>query len=416
MSIRNESFDVAVVGGGSAGVAASVASARSGARTVLVEQYGFLGGAATQSLVLTYDGFFYRQPQAQWAVGGIGRELIDSLAQFGSPATPQLSSNRNWMLPFAPEASKLALDHLVRSAGVTSRLHATLTGVRMGAGHIASVVITDHAGSFEIEAAQFIDASGEADLATLSGVTIIQDGQHPFAASLCARIGGLPAGALLDRETLKRTMTGLPSTYGLAHLRPNGGFVLGIPGSDDCWWMGIDVRTDGLASHSLSEAEQDCRAAVWAFVNRLRREPGCERATLVATGPQLGIRETRHPLARHMITEAEALTGTRSPTSIGRAAWNLERHDEPGKPTMTSIGGEGFFDIPLDALRAQGPSNLWLAGRLVGADRGAFGSLRVMGTAFATGHAAGVGAALAFRGLFGYEDVRSVLLAQGAIL
>jgi hypothetical protein len=414
--IRFESYDVAVVGGGSAGVAASVAAARTGAKTVLIERYGFLGGAATQSLVLTYDGFFYRQPKAHWAVGGIGRELIDSLGQFGSPTKPKLSTNQNWMLPFAPEASKLALDHLVKTAGVTPRLHATLTGVRMGSDQIDSLIITDHAGVFEVKADQFIDASGEADLAALSGVPIIRDGKPPFAASLCSRIGGLTPGVLLDRETLKRTTAALPSVYGLAHLRPNGGFVLEIPGSDDFWWMGVDVRTDGLTSQSLSQAEQDSRVAAWAFVNQLRAEPGCTRATLVATGPQIGVRETRHPLARHMISEAEALSGTRSKTSIGRAAWNLERHDEIGNPTMVSIGGEGFFDIPLNALRAQGPRNLWLSGRIVGADRAAFGSLRVMGTAFATGHAAGVGAALAIRGQFEYEDLRTILLTQGAII
>jgi hypothetical protein len=83
---------------------------------------------------------------------------------------------------------------------------------------------------------------------------------------------------------------------------------------------------------------------------------------------------------------------------------------------MQSIGGEGFFDVPMDALRADGPGNLWLAGRTVGADRGAFGSLRVMGTAFATGHAAGIAAALCANGPCRYEDVRAALLAQRAIL
>ena len=117
-----------------------------------------------------------------------------------------------------------------------------------------------------------------------------------------------------------------------------------------------------------------------------------------------------------MISEAHALAGTRCATSVARAAWNLERHDEPGRPTQASIGGEGFFDIPLDALRADGPANLWLAGRTVGADRGAFGSLRVMGTAFATGQAAGTAAALSVRDRHDYQAVRAELISQNAIL
>ncbi|MEY4750194.1 MAG: hypothetical protein RIQ60_2408 [Pseudomonadota bacterium] len=424
MNTRRERYGVAVVGGGSAGVAAAVAAARLGVPTVLVERYGFLGGAATQSIVLTYDGFLYRRVRAEWAVGGIGRELIASLVDFGSPAVPTLSPNGNWMLPFAPEASKAALDRLVRQAGakcrLECRLHALLTGVHRGAGggagRIEALVVRDHLGEFEIEAEAFVDASGEADLAALAGVPILHDTGPRFAASLCARLGGIRPGTLRDREVLKRVMAALPPAFGVAQLRQSGGFILDIPGSDDIWWMGIDAPTDGLSSPSLTRAEQDSRAAAHAFVQRLRQEPGCERATLVATGPQLGIRETRHPQARVMLSEADALAGRRSPTTIARAAWNIERHDQPGRPTVASIGGEGFFDIPLDALCAEGPDNLWLAGRTVGADRGAYASLRVMGTAFATGHAAGVAAALATRGPCVYEDVRAALVAQGAIL
>jgi hypothetical protein len=416
MSLRRERFGVAVIGGGSAGVAASVAAARLGIRTVLVERYGFLGGAATQSLVLTYDGFLYRRAQAECAVGGIGRELIDSLALFGSPAEPRLSSNGNWILPFAAEASKAALDRLVLQAGVECRLHALLTGVRSQAGRIDALIISDHLGTFEIEAEQFIDASGEGDLAALAGVEMRYDHEPRFAASLCARIAGVRRESMLDRSLLGRVAADCRQAHGQAQVRSNGGFVLDIPGSDDFWWMGIDARTDGLSSVGLTRAEQDSRAAAWAFVERLRAEPGCERATLVATGPQVGIRETRHPQARTMISEAQALAGARSPTSIARAAWNIERHDEPGRPTIAGIGGEGWFDIPLDALRADGPDNLWLAGRTIGADRGAFASLRVMGTAFATGHAAGAAAALAVQGLTHYDNVRAALIAQRALL
>jgi hypothetical protein len=237
-----------------------------------------------------------------------------------------------------------------------------------------------------------------------------------YAASLCARIGGVPAAVQVDRELLGAVAREALALQPGAALRAHGGFVLRIPGSDDLWWMGIDVITDGLGSASLTEAEQSGREAAWLFIETLRRRPGFERAQLVATGPQLGIRETRHPQARHMIGEADALAGRRDATGIGRAAWNVERHDVPGQARIAAIGGEGFFDIPLDALRAEGVANLWLAGRTLGADRGAYGSLRVMGTAFATGHAAGVAAALALQGQDSAEPVREQLRRQGAIV
>jgi hypothetical protein len=135
----------------------------------------------------------------------------------------------------------------------------------------------------------------------------------------------------------------------------------------------------------------------------------------VSTGPQLGIRESRRPAARHIISGADARDGRAAPTGIARAAWPIEVHGAPGKPSMIPIGGRGWFDVPLAALNAFGIDNLWLGGRIIGCDAEAHGSVRVMGTAFATGQAAGVAAALAAGGLDA-DRVRATLLGQGAIV
>jgi len=413
---REERFDIVVIGGGSAGVAAAVAAARLGAKVALVERYGFLGGAATNALIMTYDGFLYRREQPEWAVGGIGRELLDRLAKFSSPVEPVLSPNRNWVLPFNTESAKAALDDLVLEAGVAVHLHALLIDVRRRDDRIASVIVADHLGRVEIVADAFIDASGEGDLSALAGVPMAFAEQPRYAASLCARIAGVSPEVLVDRALLAQIGAAVPENERLATLRADGGFVLRLPENGDLWWMGVDVLTDGLSSGSLGEGEQKCRATAWAFIRQMRRIPGCERATLVATGVQLGVRETRHPLARHMISEAEALAGHRVANPIARAAWQLERHDTPGRPTMAFIGGEGFYDIPAESIRAATIENLWLAGRTVGADRAAFSSLRVMGTGFATGQAAGVAAAMALQGRPDYAALKAALLDQGAIL
>jgi hypothetical protein len=184
------------------------------------------------------------------------------------------------------------------------------------------------------------------------------------------------------------------------------------------WWTAIDLSTDGITGESLTEAEMSARELAWRNLEVLRRHPGFEKAHLVATGPQIGIRETRRPFSRRDVTGEDVLAGRRRDDAIARASWPMEVHEAPGRARFVNVGGEGFFDVPSEAIEARDIANLRLAGRVVGSDRQAYGSIRVMGTAFATGHAAGISAALACEG--GAETdirrLRKLLLEQGAIL
>lgn len=414
---RRESFDVAVVGGGSAGVAAAVAAARQGARVALVERYGFLGGAATNAQVLAYCGFYYRRPEPVRAVGGIGAEMLARLSALGMAADPIRSRTDNWIVALEVEPVKAALDGLVAEAGVALHLHARMIEAMHDGARISAIRAVDHQGAFEIAARSFVDASGEADLAAFADVPmawVATDDAPGQFASYCVRIGGIPQDVEIDRAALKAMPR--PDTAPGVSLREDGGIIIRQPGTDIIWWMGIDIRTDGLSSHSLTRAEQQGRRLAWDFVERLGRLPGCEKARLVATGPQVGIRESRRPQARLMVATADALAGRHADDGIARAAWPIEVHKEAGRPTMTPIGGDGYFDVPLRALRAAQIDNLWLAGRTAGAEEGAFGSLRVMGTAFATGQAAGTAAALAVQGTDDAAAVRRALEAANAII
>lgn len=137
----------------------------------------------------------------------------------------------------------------------------------------------------------------------------------------------------------------------------------------------------------------------------------------VSTGPKFGTRESWHINARYQVTEHDVITGTRHNDVIALGAWPMEYHQGSNKPRIwKTIKDDLTFDIPLRALESIDTDNLYAAGRLVDGDGGGGGSMRVMGTSFATGQAAGVAAALRSKGKGEISDIQSELERQGAIL
>jgi glycine/D-amino acid oxidase-like deaminating enzyme len=416
-------YDVAVVGGGAAGVAAALGAAQCGASVVLVERYGFLGGAATNASVLAYCGLFKQGPAPERCVAGAADVVLAELARLGQQMSAFRSpSTGNWILPLEAEPLKLALDRVTLRAGVTLRLHSLLVDAERDGGMLTTVRVADHDGTHAITAQTFVDASGEADLAARADASVIAGGLegHPLqAASMPLRIGGVPRGLAIDRARLRALVPAHNASSAYPILRDDGGIIIRLPQSEEVWWLVLDITTDGLGGADLSRAESMAREYAWAYVQSLRTHmPGFAEAYLIGTGPQLGIRETRHVVTRTRVTLADAREGVLRDDGVALAGWPMENHHQPGNPVYAKIGGSGVFHVPLDALRAESFENLWCAGRIIGADASAFGSIRVMGTAFATGHAAGVAAALQARARGGVtaSHVRDVLKAQGAMI
>lgn len=413
-------FDVVVVGGGAAGCAAAVAAARCGARALLLERYGFLGGAATNAQVLSYCGFYRFGPDAERSVAGVGDEVLAALRAIGAPTGPTLARSGNWIIQIDPEATKLALDRVVAQSGAQAWLHAYVVGATVEGGRVADVTVASHAGLQRVRARAFVDASGEATLSVLAGVPLSHDSRHDAGqpASFPVRIGGVARDAVVDRALLTRLIAEHNATAEVPIPRADGGVLVRLPLSGDFWSMAIDLRTNGLDPVDLGAAERLGREQAWRFVALLRRHPGFEHAHLLATGPQVGVRETRRPRSRDDVSAADLRDGRRRDDGIARASWPMEVHLGPGRVSFEPVGGAGHADVPLGALRAQGVDNLLLAGRVAGCDAQAYGSLRVMGTGFATGHAAGVAAALAARGTDAGDAraVRHTLVEQGALV
>lgn len=417
---RRDRYDVVVCGGGAAGVGAAVGAARAGARVALLEQAPFLGGAATRSGVLTYCGFWTQADPPQRAVGGVGAEVLAVLDALGGMSGPTRMSSTNVVIALIePEAVKLALDRLCASAGVDVILHGRLASAVSDPGIVRCAVALDHDGTFALDAAAFVDASGEADLAHQAGAaTRYGDAQgHAQIGTLAMRIGGIPRDADVSRAEWARAVRDAKSR-GANTMTKEHGLVARLPHSGEIIAFLADECYDARDARSTSAAERRAREQAWAYVDAIRALPGHERAYLIATGPAIGTRESRHVIARAALRGADVLAARAGDDAVALGAWPVELHPGPGLPNVWKrLRDDGAYGIALDTLFSATHRNLFAAGRVLDADADAFASARVMGTAFATGQAAGVAAALVAGGRSAETSaVRAELRRQHAIL
>jgi hypothetical protein len=417
--MMDQSYDVVVAGGGAAGVGAAVGAARAGARVALIEQAAYLGGAATHSNVLTYCGFWTQADPPARIVGGVGDEVLREIASLGGDVAPQRTSSNVVIALLDPEIVKFALDRVCSRAGVDVLLHATLVGATSHDGRVVSVDVADHGGTTTIAAGAFVDASGDADLAARAGAGVRygDPGGEVQNGTMVIRFGGIAGDADTSRATWAEAVRAAKAR-GVPHLTKDHGLVIRIPGSNDVVAYLADEAYDVRDARSISDAERRGREQAWSYLAAIRTLAGHERAYIVTTGPTIGTRESRHVVAQHMLTEDEAMGGATHADDVALGGWPAEHHPGPGAPNRwIRIRDDGAYGIPLRTLASATHANLFAAGRTLDADRYAFASLRVMGTAFATGHAAGVAAAaVAQHGSADAGSVRAELLRQHAIL
>jgi hypothetical protein len=385
-------YDVIVAGGGSAGVAAAIGASRMGVRTLLVERAPCLGGAATMRNVLTYCGIYTRKDPPRQVVFGVAEEVLAALRAEGAVSDPQLFTAT--AVVFDPETVKRVLDKLCLDAGVEVRLHSQIVGATRESGRITAILVADHCGIHHITGTAFVDATGEADLATFGGASVRygNDGRVQNG-SLGVRFGGIPADVDLSRERIAAAVRAARD-HGVGPLISTHGLVARIPISGDVIAYLVDEGYDARNARDISRAEASARRQAKTYLEVMRSFVGCPDAYIVSTGPEIGTRESRHVVAHYRLSRKEVVGAAHFDDVIAVGAWPVEYHPGPGIASEWDfISGEGHFDIPLRALKSIDTDNLLSAGRNIDGDRAAGSSLRVMGTAFATGHAAGIEAA-----------------------
>jgi hypothetical protein len=446
--IRTIEADVVVVGGGPAGVNAAIAAGRSGASTVLIEKYGFIGGMSTAALV--YPWMTFHTTEGKQVIKGIAQEIIDRLMALG--ASPGHLRDTvgfvHTITPYHPEMYKvLALD-MLKEAGVKLILHSFVDSVETEAGgdRIRSVQLTSKSGRIDVRGRIFIDTTGDADVAYLAGAPCLQgrDGDkltQPMTMKF--RMRGVDLARVKQymlehpdefyRKTPWAELADLPLSgvlgyykhWKAANLPINRDQVLFFTGPADDEVLVNTTRVQGLDGtnvEDLTEAEELGRKQVLMVAEFMSSLPGFEKASISSVGSQIGIRETRRIDGQYALQVDDVVKGRRFDDVIARSGYPIDIHDPSGKGvTAAWVEGDGAYDIPYRCLLPKRITNLLTGGRCISTTHEALATTRLTPSCMATGQAAGSAAGLAVKhGVNPAEvdiaELQRTLEADGALL
>jgi hypothetical protein len=395
------SYDVLVVGGGPAGIAAAVASARRGARTALVERYGFLGGMATAGMVGTICGLYATTASGgpRQLNGGFAEEFAGRLATMPGCGGP-VRRGRTFVLPYAPFAFACLADELtIAEPALDVHLHAALVDATAADGVVRGARVSTWDGTLEITARAFVDTSGDAALAHRAGAAT---DTLPLAerqlSSLVFVLQGVDGGAL-DAGGRAAVLRALVTAERAGRL-PKGASHVTFATSPQPGELVCKLTLTGLAEERphgpgvRTVAEQEGRRRVRAVVDVLTTLAPFRGAFLSHAAPQVGIRESRRIAGRYTLTREDVLAGRAFDDAVASAAWPIELWPDGQLGASYEYLPDGrAYGVPLRCLRARDVENLFMAGRCMSATHEALGSARVIGTCLATGGAVGDAAA-----------------------
>jgi hypothetical protein len=426
-------YDVAVLGGGPAGIAAAVAAARAGRRTLLIERYGFLGGMGTAAGVTNFCGLHANvHGEMHRVVQGVASDLLARIDRLDGLNKPPLILGKIYAQAYDTAAYKIAADDLLSAHKVDILFHALGAGVVMhDERRINALMVETKAGRQAVRAGIFIDCSGDGDLAAWAGAPfeVGDDQGHMLYPSMMFRLNGI------DPEKAGEAWRTIPALMEKAeaagtHKFPRKAAIVRPQRSQIEWRVNFTqlAREDGTAVSGLDPDEmtrgeiEGRRQAVNAF-EFLRTVPGFEKSYIVDLPPQLGIRETRRVVGGYMLSGEDVLGCASFEDSIGVNGWPMESHvagDVIFKfPPIPE--SRGFNELPYRMLVPEGVDNLLMAGRCASMTHDGQSAARVSGACFAMGEAAGAAADLALSGNtiprdIAVEKLQQALQQQGAFI
>jgi len=441
-------YDVVVCGGGPAGSAAAIAAARSGAKTLLVEGQGQLGGMGTSGLVSHWLGGRMNDCR-RWAVGGIFRELSLRGVERGVAVLPEPEpdgvSPRGWQragqlvagVPFDPYGMAALLDDVLAEAGVEVLFFTRVVDVVTAEDRIRHIITHNKSGFQAVGAATVIDATGDADVAALSGcptvlgreedrlmtpVTLQMHMDHVDVDALKAYVNARNKGGYrwLDEIQALMDQGDWPFTY-------NRLITVQLT-EPDVFMVNTSRLTgfDGTDGASVSRAmAQGRRESLQLQAILSKHIPGFEQARIKAVAPLLGVRETRRIVGDFALSVDDLVSGRAFADTIGFSAYGWDLPD-PKRPSYQPFHEQRVHTpeltpIPYRVMLPRGIANLICPGRAVSCERDVLGPLRVMAPCMAMGEAAGTAAAQSVQGdrpfrALDIATLQDALRHRGAIL
>jgi len=435
-------FDVIVVGGGPAGIAATISAAKLGANVALIEQNGVLGGLGTSGLMSMYI--------TPGGISGLGREIIDEVRERGQRITCSTRDQKHSdNIPFHAEAAKLVYDDLIDKCGATLFLYTKLIGQKFNGRTIEGIVVAGAEGLFYLGAKMFIDTTGDGYLSMLCGVPYVvgDDEGNTQAPTMVAYYSNIDRKKMQQfykvngDDHVKTMQKFIEKAYNdgvlpVKDMHHPGAFMI----SDDMAVVnaGHVYGADCLTSRGLTKATIEGRKQAETYIKFYRKYiGGFENAQYAATGSVLGIRETRRVIGAYILCYDDKLNYRRFDDAVGRypggpgsdihASSPDQKAYEKYYSLYTAIEEttipekDRFYEMPYRALITNEVDNLLIAGRCASMDRKVNGQLRVMGPCFMMGQAAGTAAALCVKSGVAVKKLdvsalRETLVAGGMML